>query len=497
MRLERPDRGLDRVAGGSLLAAASPDGAESQQRACPAERIADGLVPGNRLPEQVERLVDVSACGGDEAPAARHVREHPLAPDPHRIRLQRVDEVGPPSSTSSELEQQLYAVGGPPAEAGLAPIELRGKPVRPSEPLGGHAAIAAPESNEPDNRGVLRRVEAELLLRQLEAALRMRSGELELAAVDRDDGDREVVLRHLEAVLDRDVVRTGRVRGCELEATGPKLDPGEAPECPGTSRLIALAPLVILALEQHAGVGRRASVFTIACVASWTSRSPPIALARSGATIAEARLRLRLAVEPAEDGLHGAGTGLEHVVAELFGELQRPRGVVDTRPEACRPGEPAVDRRLEAPDVSGRLASASSRSATESSAAASSARSDERLRTPPADLRRGQARRSRAPGRASTRRRPGAHAPLRALASDARPVRRSGSIEAHARRARPRPPAHRARRARLATRASSGRDVGVRRLSRERDVAGAKELDRRRSAAIRPWTLRRASPSPR
>src|SRR5207237_358124 len=67
-------------------------------------------------------------------------------------------------------------------------------------------------------------------------------------------------LRHLEAVLDRDVVGASGVLGRERPAPGPELDPGEAPERAGAPRLVALAPVPVLALEHGAGLvppGRR------------------------------------------------------------------------------------------------------------------------------------------------------------------------------------------------------------------------------------------------
>ena len=60
----------------------------------------------------------------DETAAARHVREHPLAAEPRRIRLPAVEDshrvVDP-----AELEQRLYVVGGPRARVRLAPPEPR------------------------------------------------------------------------------------------------------------------------------------------------------------------------------------------------------------------------------------------------------------------------------------------------------------------------------------------------------------------------------------
>ena len=101
---------------------------------------------------------------------------------------------------------------------------------------------------------MLGRMERELLFSQLEGSFRMLAGELELAAMDGNECDRKVVLRHLESVLDRDVVGASGVIGCKRPAPGPELDPGEAPERAGAPRLVALAPLPVLALEHDAGL---------------------------------------------------------------------------------------------------------------------------------------------------------------------------------------------------------------------------------------------------
>src|SRR5438046_221583 len=82
----------------------------------------------------------------------------------------------------------------------------------------------------------------------------MLTGELVLASVDRDDCDREVVLRHFEAVLDRDAVRTSGVLGRELPSSRPELDPGEPPRCARGARLVSVTPVLILALEQGASL---------------------------------------------------------------------------------------------------------------------------------------------------------------------------------------------------------------------------------------------------
>ncbi len=139
------------------------------------------------------------------------------------------------------------------------------------------ARVAAPERDEPENGDVLGRVERELLLAELEGSLRMGARELELAAMDGDDGDRKVILRHLEPVLDRDVVGADSVLGRERPASRPELDPGETPERAGAPRLVALEPLSILALEQSRGP-RRVSRQARAC--SRRRASPPAPAAR-------------------------------------------------------------------------------------------------------------------------------------------------------------------------------------------------------------------------
>jgi len=86
-RLERFERRLDCLAGRTLLATATPDDAERQQRPSTAERIADRLVFGDRLSEQRQGRLDVAAGGGDEPPAASRLGHYPVAAEPRRIGL--------------------------------------------------------------------------------------------------------------------------------------------------------------------------------------------------------------------------------------------------------------------------------------------------------------------------------------------------------------------------------------------------------------------------
>ena len=118
---------------------------------------------------------------------------------------------------------------------------------------------------------------------------------------DGDDRDRKVVLRHLEPVLDRDVVGAA---ACSAASSSdrPRTRPRRA-RARERSRLVALAPLRVLALEQGARLlplDAGASVFTTASVASCTSCSPPTAAAKS-CMRTEVRRRLDVAGEPGED----------------------------------------------------------------------------------------------------------------------------------------------------------------------------------------------------
>ena len=144
--------------------------------------------------------------------------------------------------------------------------------------------------------------------------------ELELAAMDGDDGDRKVVLRHLEAVLDRDVVRASGIVGRELPTSGPELDPGKAPERAGAARLVPLAPRLVLPLEQCARFvplrGRRERVHDRLRRLLYQ----PLAAERSREMLGQRQEIagcLRLAGEPVEDRQHGAGAHAELVVAQL------------------------------------------------------------------------------------------------------------------------------------------------------------------------------------
>jgi len=83
---------LDGVARRALLAAATPDDAERQECPRAAKRVGDCFMLGDRLLEQGQRLLDVAASCGHETAASQHMREHPLTPEPGRVRLPDVED---------------------------------------------------------------------------------------------------------------------------------------------------------------------------------------------------------------------------------------------------------------------------------------------------------------------------------------------------------------------------------------------------------------------
>ena len=428
-----------------------------------AERIADVLVLRDRLLQEGGGLIDAPLGGGDETAASRHVREHPLAADPRRVRLPGVEDahrvVDP-----AELEEQLDVVGAPPADARLAPPERRGLPVGLAEPLRGRGRVSAPERDEPQDRHVLRRVERELLFGQLEGSFRVLAGELELAAMD---GDRA----RWEGGPAAPRARTGsRCRGrCAACAAASAQRPAQnsTQARPQSARALRGS-----SRSRHSRCSRssraRASslledgarVFTTASVASCTSCSPPTALAKScaragrssGASASPtnqprmactARARARSTSSSSSSASSSAARACSNPFLKRVAHARRQW--IDRLKRRAR-GRLAQGF-LEQRDAHDRRSRARRGGRAPRRAAS-------RFPSRPAG-------RSRSLGRASTRRRRDAHELRRALGDGARRARPAASAGAPARRARPRrptrrdrPPASRRRRARAATSAS-------------------------------------------
>ena len=131
---------------------------------------------------------------------------------------------------------------------------------------------------------------------------------------------------------DGDLVRAGGVLRSELPAPGPELDPGQAPHARalrGSSRSSHSAYSPSSSARARPLVEAGARVFTIARVASCTSRSPPSELGRCWVSAARSLACRPVAGEPVEDRLHGAGARPEPRVVQPLGELERRSGVVE------------------------------------------------------------------------------------------------------------------------------------------------------------------------
>ena len=297
--------------------------------------IADRLVLRDRLLEERRGLVDVALRRrrrdrGSASRARAPTRGRAARASASQTSRSRTASSIRPSSSSS-----LDVVGASTSGCSARPTRAPRPAGRPAEPRRGRGRVSAPERDEPEDRQVLRRVEPELLLGQLERALRMLARELELAAMDGDERDREVVLRHLEPVLDRDVVRARGVVGRELPAPGPELDPGEAPERAGAPRLVALAPLSVLALEQRAGLvpprRRRERVRRRPASPPAPAASPPTAVAKSCARAGRCAGASASPTNQPRIACTARARVAQRVVVELVGELERRTGVLERR----------------------------------------------------------------------------------------------------------------------------------------------------------------------
>jgi hypothetical protein len=306
----------------------------------------------NCILQQGRSVVDRAPRGGDETAAAHHVGEHPLAPEPCRVRLPLGNDadrvVEPP-----ELEQRLGVVGDPPALARLPPPEPRRRPLGLVEPSRRFTRIAALQCNEAERPEMHGRVQPDLLLPELQRQLRVRAGELEPAAMGRDHRRRQMVPRHVEAVLDADVERAGSAVGRMVPAAAPQLDPGEVVERAGSPQLVAFAPLVIGRFEQRtAGADVPARVEHVRQRVDRVPQQLGVA-GGSGELVRPRGMRRGVGVahRAPEEREHRERAHPQPVVVEPLGQLQRRARMlertVESPFEAHGDREPAVDRRLE------------------------------------------------------------------------------------------------------------------------------------------------------
>ena len=107
-------------------------------------------------------------------------------------------------------------------------------PARASAPRQSHSAprrsVPTPQSGQPDDREVIGRMKSRAAApRGSSARVDSLPREVELAAMDSDPGNREMVLGYLDSVLKRDVARPSGMLGGELPAAQLELDERRAP----------------------------------------------------------------------------------------------------------------------------------------------------------------------------------------------------------------------------------------------------------------------------
>ena len=321
---------------------------------------------------------------------------------------------------------------------------------------------------------MLRRVKAELLLGQLERTLRVQAGEVELPAVDGHHGDREMVLRHLEAVLDRDVVRVARRASPRARGAPPGARPTRGPRARGRSG--ARPARATRGTRARAARGRRQASERVhdRLRRLLDEPVPPKALARSGATDLSRASAPGVAAEPGEDGLDRAGSARSTSSSSCSASSSARSGVVDARPEAVGPCEPAVDRRSKR-----RIVLAVTQRFPEQRHGVVGGRQlgeeHERLGAPRACLRLGEQPARERPGvcplAGGLVRARGCERPASTLVAARLPASAAG----RARRARPRRPARPALAPASDARSSTAGHGAVRRVPRERDVPSAQQ----------------------
>src|SRR6266576_3774776 len=322
--------------------------AEGEECTRPAVGIADLLVTSNRVVQEQHRLVDLSAGGCDLAPTPQDVNEDPLSSKAPRAGFPRVEYfhrlVDP-----TELEQRLDVVVGPGSIGGVQPPELQRARVRTPEPLGAGRSISTPQSDQPDDREVVGRMKSELLLGELECPRRRLPREVELAAMDGDPGDREMVLGYLDSVLKRDVARPSGMLGGELPAAQLELDQRQLPKGIGASRLVAFPPPLVLIIEElTAGLIADADRPDV----SHQVLQPRLSgLAGELERFGRPRLSVLVADCRTEIRQDGECSHLERVIVKTLCELERGAGALvgldEPLAEADRRGEPELDVRLQ------------------------------------------------------------------------------------------------------------------------------------------------------
>ena len=167
------------------------------------------LVVCDRMLQEGGSLVDRPSSGSHETTATRHMRKHPIAPEPRCIRLpaRRGFASRRPTDRARAAprrgRQSTSACSARATRASRSPLGL-------VEPVAACVRVAALECDKPERSEMDRCVKPDLLLSELQRQLRVRAGDLELAAMGGDHGGGQVIPRRLEAVLEADIECTGR-----------------------------------------------------------------------------------------------------------------------------------------------------------------------------------------------------------------------------------------------------------------------------------------------
>src|SRR6185436_7528048 len=346
--LEAGEGRADGIPGVALLALTPADDAERELSACLPEAIAGVLVLRDGLLQERGCVVDGPSSGGHKAAAPRCVREHPLAPETRRVALPGIEDSNR-LVHAVEFQQRLDVVGHPPALHRLAPTEPPRHSGGLAKALHGRAQIVPLQGDDAEDPEMDGSMQPELLLPELQRSLRMFAGEIKLTPVGGDSRQREVYPRHLEPVLDLNLMCAVGVLGRQTPAAAPQLDPGEPEESVRRPKLVPLAPVMVRALEQRAF-----AVDVIAYSEHVALRDDrllkQLRIADGGRKVVGSRRvprRLGIADGASEKREHRERTHPERVVVEAVGEVERSLRMRGRRSEAHfetrRPGEPNVD----------------------------------------------------------------------------------------------------------------------------------------------------------
>ena len=328
--LEDGERLLDRLPGRALLTGAPGDDAEREERTSMTETVSERVVGSDGFGQELEGLVDVAFGRCDEPAAAFGLREHPRPVEARRRLFPRVEEQ-PGVVEPAELDEPLHVVGTPPAKPRLLPSGAIGRSVGEVEVVDRGSRVAGPEL------GKARHCEQPWQQRLLPLGQRATlpcelAGTGEIAAVRRDERDREVAVRILvlaAPVQRTELLGTFCVISGEIETTGTELDDGQEPGSLRADPLVALAEAPVELLEEVAGrceLGRPDEDVREA----ETGVHQPLLVAGGGGEgvrLLGQPARVRRSADEAEQCEDRQRAGAKSFVAERLGQLQRSASV--------------------------------------------------------------------------------------------------------------------------------------------------------------------------